>query len=44
MVTDAISISADRGDTLSLMSFGFTPLAIEAPPSIHGGKDTVQQP
>ncbi|GLT17552.1 flagellar M-ring protein [Vibrio zhanjiangensis] len=45
MVTDAIGIRADRGDTLSLMSFGFTPLAIEAPPSIPWWQDpTVQQP
>ncbi|MBU2895533.1 flagellar basal-body MS-ring/collar protein FliF [Vibrio hepatarius] len=45
MVTDAIGISEARGDSLSLMSFGFTPLSIEAPPSIPWWQDpTVQQP
>ncbi|CAM3000982.1 flagellar basal-body MS-ring/collar protein FliF [Vibrio neptunius] len=45
MVTDAVGIAADRGDTLSLMSFSFTPLTIEAPPTIPWWQDpTVQQP
>ncbi|MGR5456457.1 flagellar M-ring protein FliF C-terminal domain-containing protein, partial [Vibrio alfacsensis] len=26
MITDAVGISADRGDSLSLMSFNFTPI------------------
>ncbi|NUW68140.1 flagellar basal-body MS-ring/collar protein FliF [Vibrio coralliilyticus] len=45
MVTDAVGIAADRGDSLSLMSFSFTPLAIEAPPTIPWWQDpTIQQP
>lgn len=45
MITDAVGIAAQRGDSFSLMSFHFTPLAIEAPPSIPWWQDpTVQQP
>ncbi|MCG9597135.1 flagellar M-ring protein FliF [Vibrio sp. Isolate25] len=45
MVTDAVGIAAERGDSLSLMSFSFTPLAIEAPPTIPWWQDpTIQQP
>lgn len=45
MVTDAVGIAVDRGDSLSLMSFSFTPLAIEAPPTIPWWQDpTIQQP
>ncbi|ANW25144.1 flagellar M-ring protein FliF [Vibrio coralliilyticus] len=45
MITDAVGIAADRGDSLSLMSFSFTPLAIEAPPTIPWWQDpTIQQP
>ncbi|MCG9790309.1 flagellar M-ring protein FliF [Vibrio mediterranei] len=45
MITDAVGISADRGDSLSLMSFNFTPIEIEAPPAMPWWQDpTVQQP
>lgn len=45
MLMDAVGISAARGDSLSLMSFNFTPIEIEAPPSIPWWQDpTVQQP
>lgn len=45
MITDAVGIATQRGDSFSLMSFHFTPLAIEAPPSIPWWQDpTVQQP
>ncbi|MDN3609471.1 flagellar basal-body MS-ring/collar protein FliF [Vibrio ostreicida] len=45
MVTDAVGLSENRGDSLSLMSFSFTPLTIETPPSIPWWQDpTIQQP
>ena len=45
MITDAVGIADQRGDSFSIMSFHFTPLAIEAPPSIPWWQDpTVQQP
>ncbi|WP_394153837.1 flagellar basal-body MS-ring/collar protein FliF [Vibrio maritimus] len=45
MITDAVGISAARGDSLSLMSFNFTPIEIEAPPAMPWWQDpTVQQP
>ncbi|MCG9647029.1 flagellar M-ring protein FliF [Vibrio brasiliensis] len=45
MITDAVGIADQRGDSFSIMSFNFTPLAIEAPPSIPWWQDpTVQQP
>lgn len=45
MINDAVGISADRGDSLSLMSFNFTPIEIEAPPAMPWWQDpTVQQP
>lgn len=45
MLMDAVGINAERGDSLSLMSFNFTPVEIEAPPSIPWWQDpTVQQP
>ncbi|WP_305457915.1 flagellar basal-body MS-ring/collar protein FliF [Photobacterium leiognathi] len=45
MIKDAVGISADRGDSLSILSFNFTPIAIEAPPAIPWWQDpTVQQP
>ncbi len=45
MIKDAVGISADRGDSLSIVSFNFTPIAIEAPPAIPWWQDpTVQQP
>ncbi|KLN66221.1 MULTISPECIES: flagellar basal-body MS-ring/collar protein FliF [Vibrio] len=45
MISDAVGIAADRGDSFSLMSFNFTPLVIDAPPAIPWWQDpTVQQP
>ncbi|MGR2770143.1 flagellar basal-body MS-ring/collar protein FliF [Photobacterium ganghwense] len=45
MVKDAVGISAARGDSLSLLSFNFTPIEIDAPPAIPWWQDpTVQQP
>ncbi|OLQ79150.1 flagellar M-ring protein FliF [Photobacterium proteolyticum] len=45
MVSDAVGISAARGDNLSLMSFNFTPVEIETPPAIPWWQDpTIQQP
>lgn len=45
MITDAVGIANQRGDSFSIMSFNFTPLTIEAPPSIPWWQDpTVQQP
>jgi flagellar M-ring protein FliF len=45
MIMDAVGISADRGDSLSLMSFNFTPIEIQATPEIPWWQDpTVQQP
>jgi len=45
MISDAVGIAADRGDSFSLMSFNFTPLAIDAPPAIPWWQDpTIQQP
>lgn len=45
MITDAVGIANQRGDSFSIMSFHFTPLAIEAPPTIPWWQDpTVQQP
>ncbi|MGR5178763.1 flagellar basal-body MS-ring/collar protein FliF [Vibrio parahaemolyticus] len=45
MISDAVGISADRGDSMSLMSFNFTPVEIEAPPAMPWWQDpTVQQP
>ncbi len=45
MITDAVGISEQRGDSLSLMSFNFTPVEIEAPPEIPWWQDpTIQQP
>lgn len=45
MIADAVGISAERGDNLSLMSFNFTPIEIEAPPAIPWWQDpTIQQP
>lgn len=34
MIMDAVGISATRGDSLSLMSFNFTPIEIDAPPAL----------
>lgn len=45
MVMDAVGVSQGRGDSLSLMSFNFTPIDIEAVPTIPWWQDpTVQQP
>lgn len=45
MIMDAVGISAVRGDSLSLMSFNFTPIEIDAPPALPWWQDpTVQQP
>ncbi|MEJ2765332.1 flagellar basal-body MS-ring/collar protein FliF [Photobacterium sp. MCCC 1A19761] len=45
MIADAVGITAARGDTLSLMSFNFTPIEIETPPAISWWQDpTIQQP
>lgn len=45
MVSDAVGITAGRGDNLSLMSFNFTPIEIETPPAIPWWQDpTIQQP
>ncbi|EGQ7827882.1 flagellar M-ring protein FliF [Vibrio parahaemolyticus] len=45
MITDAVGISAARGDSLSLMSFNFTPIDIDAPTALPWWQDpTVQQP
>jgi flagellar M-ring protein FliF len=45
MITDAVGISEQRGDSFSLMSFNFTPVEIEAPPEIPWWQDpTIQQP
>ena len=45
MLRDAVGIEATRGDSFSLMSFNFTPIEIDAAPSIPWWQDpTVQQP
>ncbi|MGC9421868.1 flagellar basal-body MS-ring/collar protein FliF [Vibrio sp.] len=45
MLMDAVGITEDRGDRLSLMSFNFTPMDIEATPDLPWWQDpTVQQP
>ncbi|EPQ8266087.1 flagellar basal-body MS-ring/collar protein FliF [Vibrio alginolyticus] len=45
MIMDAVGISATRGDSLSLISFNFTPIEIDAPPALPWWQDpTVQQP
>ena len=45
MLADAVGITNDRGDSLSIMSFSFTPISIEAPVSLPWWQDpTVQQP
>ncbi|CZF86024.1 flagellar basal-body MS-ring/collar protein FliF [Grimontia marina] len=45
MVMDAVGIAQARGDSLSLMSFNFTPIDIDAPPAIPWWQDAaVQQP
>ena len=45
MVSDAVGITAARGDNLSLISFNFTPIEIETPPAIPWWQDpTIQQP
>ncbi|WDG16238.1 flagellar basal-body MS-ring/collar protein FliF [Vibrio alginolyticus] len=45
MIMDAVGISATRGDSLSLMSFNFTTIEIDAPPALPWWQDpTVQQP
>ncbi|WP_325893157.1 flagellar basal-body MS-ring/collar protein FliF [Grimontia sp. NTOU-MAR1] len=45
MVMDAVGIAQARGDSLSLMSFNFTPIEIDAPPAIPWWQDAaVQQP
>jgi flagellar M-ring protein FliF len=45
MIMDAVGISNARGDSLSLMSFNFTPIVIDAPPALPWWQDpTVQQP
>lgn len=45
MVSDAVGITAERGDNLSLISFNFTPVEIETPPAIPWWQDpTIQQP
>ena len=45
MIMDAVGISNARGDSLSLMSFNFTPIEIDAPPALPWWQDaTVQQP
>jgi flagellar M-ring protein FliF len=45
MISDAVGITAERGDRLSMMSFNFMPLSIEAPPAIPWWQDpTIQQP
>ncbi|MEZ8143233.1 flagellar basal-body MS-ring/collar protein FliF [Enterovibrio sp. FF113] len=45
MVMDAVGISEARGDSLSLMSFNFTPIEISASPALPWWQDSaVQQP
>ncbi|CAM3826893.1 Flagellar M-ring protein [Vibrio aerogenes CECT 7868] len=45
MIKEAVGMTTSRGDSLSLMSFNFTPVEIEAPPQIPWWQDpTVQQP
>lgn len=45
MISDAVGITAERGDRLSMMSFNFMPISIEAPPTIPWWQDpTIQQP
>ncbi len=45
MISDAVGITTERGDRLSMMSFNFMPLSIEAPPTIPWWQDpTIQQP
>lgn len=45
MVSDAVGISAQRGDNISLMSFNFTPIEIQTTPEIPWWQDpTIQQP
>ena len=45
MISDAVGISSERGDQLSIMSFNFTPIEIETPPEIPWWQDpTIQQP
>ncbi len=45
MLSDAVGIDTARGDTLSLMSFNFTPVELDAPIDIPWWQDpTVQQP
>lgn len=45
MVMDAVGITENRGDSLSLMSFNFTPIDIDAPLALPWWQDpTVQQP
>lgn len=45
MLADAVGITNDRGDSLSIMSFSFTPISIEAAVSLPWWQDpTVQQP
>ncbi|SHO55702.1 flagellar basal-body MS-ring/collar protein FliF [Vibrio quintilis] len=45
MIKEAVGMTTARGDSLSLMSFNFTPVEIEAPPQIPWWQDpTVQQP
>ena len=45
MIMDAVGISDARGDSLSLMSFNFTPIEFDAPSAMPWWQDpTVQQP
>lgn len=45
LVMDAVGIDAERGDTMSLMSFNFTPIDIDAAPALPWWQDTaIQQP
>lgn len=45
MLSNAVGIEADRGDRLSLMSFNFTPIELDAEPTLPWWQDpTIQQP
>ncbi|SKA52973.1 flagellar basal-body MS-ring/collar protein FliF [Enterovibrio nigricans] len=45
MLSDAVGISAVRGDSISLMSFNFTPIEIDAPAALPWWQDAaIQQP
>ncbi len=45
MLSDAVGITAERGDRLSMMSFNFMPVSMEAPPTIPWWQEpTILQP